>query len=305
MAIQIQCPGCNALLQIDDSLAGKQGKCIHCGHRIVVPGPLGAPSADAKQPLTELSPEAMVRELHFRNKSALLLMFEPSAEGSYHLADVPDAAIKCIVTEDINQERFAQLVGSISERFSRKRKRPAGTAAQADDVPFDLKGDRLGMRLEDFKERYARYTPGGQQDLPICSDQSYGGKAELHSQAWHRNAKIVHARVDRPEDDNSPTVAGVKSDLLLFQFVDGKLFRITGFLPTDLFHVVNEALAQKYGPPTKEIKQPREVVWENKVSLVVITRGSVHPRVPSTLHLVHKELAAVAESRAPTGMSDV
>ena len=35
--MQIECPRCKATLQVPDELAGKQGKCIHCGHRLVVP----------------------------------------------------------------------------------------------------------------------------------------------------------------------------------------------------------------------------------------------------------------------------
>ena len=134
-----------------------------------------------------------------------------------------------------------------------------GGMAQGPDEPYELKGDPLGMKLADFKQKYARFTQDARQDLPICSDQpGYIGKADLHGEAWHRRAGIIHARVDIPLEDNSPTVAGVKTDLLLYQFVDGQLFRITALFATDLFHVVSEAVVQKYGPPTREIKQPRE-----------------------------------------------
>ena len=34
MFLRIECPGCKAVLQVEESLAGKQGKCIHCGHKI-------------------------------------------------------------------------------------------------------------------------------------------------------------------------------------------------------------------------------------------------------------------------------
>ena len=36
--MQLECPNCKATLQVPDEMAGKQGKCIHCGHRLVVPG---------------------------------------------------------------------------------------------------------------------------------------------------------------------------------------------------------------------------------------------------------------------------
>jgi hypothetical protein len=142
--------------------------------------------------------------------------------------------------------------------------------------------------------------------LPICSDQGWGGaKAELHSETWHRQAGIVHARIDYPSEDNSPTIAGLKTDLLLYHFLDGQLYRIAAFFATDQFHVVSDAVVTKYGPPNREIKQPRELIWENSQSWVHLLRGSVHPRTPSTLNLVHKQLLAVAESRAPKGAADI
>jgi hypothetical protein len=329
MFLRIECPGCNAVLQVEEALAGKQGKCIHCGHRIVVPSqsgmaisapPLPPPPPAPVQFLTEASPEAMVRELFDRKKSALLIVFEPGEDESYDLADVPDRKLKCIATEDINQARFAALVDSFTRRFAPRKPAPrpdqfasppssigqlSGTAGGSDQ-PFELKGDQLGMTLEDFKKKYARFASDGRQDLPLCSDQSWGaGRAELHSEAWHRRAGIVHARVDHPNEDNSPTIAGIKTELLLYHFLDGKLFRISAFFGTDQFHVVSDAVLKKYGPATREIKQPRELTWENNVAIVDLIRGTVHPRVASTLHLVHKELLAAAESRMPQGAADI
>ena len=91
----------------------------------------------------------------------------------------------------------------------------------------------------------------------------------------------------------------------MYQFVDGHLYRISALFATDLFHMVSEAVIQKYGPPTHETKHPRELGWENAVSRIVLTRGTVHPRTHSTLHLVHKQLLATAESRMPKGAGDI
>jgi ribosomal protein S27E len=350
MFLRIECPGCKAVLQVEEALAGKQGKCIHCGHRIVVPtqsgvaisaqplpaspsplppppppAPIAIPAAPLPvQFLTEASPESMVRELFDRNKSALLLVFEPGEDDSYDLADVPDNKIKCVATEDINQARFAALVESFGKRFAPRPPTAGATSGPvsqgsasgdfgqsginlaSQDTLFELKGDRLGMTLDDFKKKYARFTFDGRQDLPICSDQGWGGgKAELHTEAWHRQAGVIHARIDHPSEDNSPTIAGLKTDLLLYHFVDAKLFRISAFFATDQFHVVSDAVIKKYGPPNREIKQPREFIWENTVAWVDLLRGSVHPRTPSTLNLVHKQLLALAESRAPKGAADI
>ena len=60
-------------------------------------------------------------------------MFEPSAEGSYDLADVPDAKLKCIATEDVNQAKFAQLAASFGKRFTAKK--PAAKPVRAGPEP--------------------------------------------------------------------------------------------------------------------------------------------------------------------------
>jgi hypothetical protein len=317
MPIQIECPGCKATLVVDEAMAGKQGKCIHCGQRLVVPAK-GGPATPAPNKasvsgiaataptLFEATPEAMARELFRRQLSAMLLVFKPSADGSYDLADVADADLKCIVTEDINPTRFAQLVAGFTKRFAPRKKSQPGVAPAAEEVLFELKGDRLGSTLDEFKQKYARTVEGSPQKLPLCSDTAWGpNKASLRTEPWHRQAGIVHARIDLPTEDNSPTVAGVKTEILLYQFIDGRLFSILAEFPTDKFHVVSDALIKKYGPWTSESQKPRQLVWENTAASVVLTRGSVHPVESSTLHLVHKQLTAVADSRIPTGEADI
>ena len=80
---------------------------------------------------------------------------------------------------------------------------------------------------------------------------------------------------------------------------------ITAFLPTDQFDVISEAAIKKFGPVTRQTTHPRQLIWENPVASVVLTRGSVHPREPSVLELVHKQLAELASSRAPTSAADI
>jgi hypothetical protein len=304
MPLQIECPGCKATLQVPDEMAGKIGKCIHCGQRLTVPG--SRPSLGGLSPsLFEATPEAMMRELYRRQQSALLLIFRPPGDGNYDLANVPDADLKCIATEDINQARFAQIVESFTKRFGPRKKGQPAILAPGEGYFYELKGDRLGMMIEEFRGKYNRAGEGGQR-LPLCSDTAWGAnKASLRSEPWHQAAKIIHARVDLPSEDNSPTVAGVKSELVLYHFIDGKLFRITAFLPTDQFHVISEAAIKKYGPVSRETHKPRQLIWENPLSSVVLTRGSVHPREPSVLELIHKELEAAAASRAPSAAADI
>jgi hypothetical protein len=322
--MQIDCPGCKATLQVPDELAGKQGKCIHCGHRLVVPGARASVSSvglGLSSTLFEATPESMVRELHRRQHSAILLIFQPSEDGTYDLSNVPDAELKCIATEDINQARFAQVVEGFAKRFAPRKKTPSASSsvigsaatnssstsgtALGDTMLYELKGDRLGISLEEFKGKYNRSGEGGQR-LPICSDTAWGAnKASLHSETWHQAAKIMHARIDLPTENNSPTVAGVKTELLLYHFIDNQLFRITAYLPTDQFHLVSEAAMKKYGPVTRENQRPRQLIWENALASVVLTRGSVHPREPSVLELIHKQLDELASTRAPSAAADI
>jgi hypothetical protein len=305
MAITLECPGCKATLQVADELAGKQGKCVQCGHRLTVPGKASASGGGISPTLFEATPEAMVRELHRRQHSAMLLIFKPTSEGNYDLEKVPDSDLKCIATEDINQSRFAQLVAGITKRFAPRKKGQATQGPATEGQLYELKGDQLGMTLDAFKEKYARQGEGGQK-LPLCSDTAWGAnKASLRSEPWHKQANIIHARVDLPAEDNSPTVAGVKTELLLYQFVDGKLFRIAALLPTDKFHLFSEAAVKKFGPVTRETQKPRQLVWENPIAWISLTRGSVHPPEPSVLELVHRELHTLADSRTPSAAADI
>jgi hypothetical protein len=304
MPIQIECPGCKATILVADELAGKQGKCVQCGQKLTVPGQPGRASLGGLSPtLFEATPESMIRELHRRQQSALLLIFPVPQDGSYDLANVSDGDLKCIATEDVSQSRFVQLVASFAKRFAPRKKAAAGPTLE--EQLYELKGDRLAMALEEFKEKYGRSGEGGLK-LPLCSDTAWGAnKASLHSEPWHKQAGIINARVDLPAENNSPTVAGVKTDLLLYQFVDGKLFRIAASLPTDQFHVVSEAAIKKYGPATRETQKPRQLIWENPIATVVLTRGSVHPPEPSVLELLHKQFYELAASRTPTAAADI
>jgi hypothetical protein len=341
MPLQLECPGCKATLHVPDELAGKQGKCIHCGHRITVPSGPGVrgsvsgiglrpptatnpPAASPAPPspgnvaasasmsgnfssgLFEATPESMVREIFRRQQTALMLVFPTPADGSYDLANIPDSDLKCIATEDINQARFLQLVASFAQRYGPRKKGPGSSVTvSAEEMLYELKGDKLGMTLEEFKQKYERSGEGGAR-LPLCSDTAWGAnKASLRPQPWHARAGIVHARIDLPSEDDSPTVAGVKTELLLYEFVDGKLFRIAAWLPTDKFHLISEAAISKYGPVSRETQKPRQLVWENPMAWIALTRGTVHPPEPSVIELVHRQLHQLAESRVPSGATDI
>jgi hypothetical protein len=302
MPIQLECPGCNQTLLVPDDLAGRTGKCIHCGQRLTVPG--RASVSGLAPGLFEATPEAMLRELFRRQQSAMLLVFPQPEDGSYDITKVPEGELKCIATEDINQSNFGQLVASFNQMYA-PRKKGSIAGQTVEEMMFELKGDRLGMPLDEFKQKYERNGEGGVR-LPLCSDTAWGAnKASLRSEPWHQKANIIHCRIDLPAEDNSPTVAGVKTELLLYQFIDGRLFRMIAFLPTDKFHLISEAAIKKYGPVTRETQKPRELVWENPLAWVSLTRGTVHPPESSVLELVYRQLQQVAESRMPTSTTDI
>src|SRR5262249_32732429 len=159
--MQLECPGCKATLQVPDEMAGKQGKCIHCGHRLVGPGARASVSGlGLGSTLFEATPESMVRELFRRQPNAVFLIFQPSEDGNYDLSNVADGDLKCIATEDINQARFSQVVAGFAKRFGPRQKNPSASstviggalAAAAVQAPadqlYELKGDRLGTSLE-------------------------------------------------------------------------------------------------------------------------------------------------------------
>jgi hypothetical protein len=115
----------------------------------------------------------------------------------------------------------------------------------------------------------------------------------------------VHARVELPSENNSPTLAGVKTEMFLYHFVDGLLFRITVLFDTEAFHLVRDAMVEKYGPPTSEIKDPMELAWENAPSSLRLVRGTMRPKRWSTVLAVHNELQLMADERLPDRGSDL
>ena len=158
----------------------------------------------------------MARELFRRQQSALLLVFKPSADGSYDLANVADAELKCIATEDINAARFAQLVAGFAKRFAPRKKGQPGVPGTVEEQLYEFKGDRLGISFDEFKQKYARN--GRRRPAKAAAVFRHGVGAEQGGayarEPWHQQAGIIHARVDLPAEDNSPTVAGVKTELL-------------------------------------------------------------------------------------------
>jgi hypothetical protein len=191
----------------------------------------------------------------------------------------------------------------------------AGSAIGQNAQPYDLKGDRLGMTLEDF--RIVHLGKGSGSDvLPWCSDTRPGKEiSTLLSETWYDQAGLINCRLDFPYQDlPGPTIAGVNTDMLIYHFVDGQLYQITAWLPHSGFSEVKNAYVEKLGRPTAEDASTYQnafgakfsgetLTWKNGVSamLLVERNGSVND---SAIYFVHTALHKKAEGRKPKARVD-
>lgn len=179
--------------------------------------------------------------------------------------------------------------------------------------PFDLKGDSLGMGLSEFKEKYARSIPGNNKDAPFCSDASPGKKiVTLLSEDWHHDAGIINCRITYPFEDmkgGKPSLAGAPADMLVYHFVDEKLFKISAWINHSDYRKVRDALLDKYGKPTSKKTSEytnnfgtrftgETLVWSNSSSTINLIER--HGRVDSSgVYFLHKKLNQTAEGKSP------
>ena len=206
----------------------------------------------------------------------------------------------------MGDDQMMQVLGELAQMTLGARNDKGGIALvpQRAPEPFDFKGEQLGTTLADFKTRHARRV--GKVELPYTSESSRGqANAALWSEAWHAAAGIVHARIELPSENASPTVAGVKTQLFIYQFVDGLLFRMTGLFDAEAFHVVRQGFVDKHGAPQQECADPVELVWNNGASSIHLVRGSIRPKRASMVVFSHDELAATAELRTPRRGEDL
>lgn len=313
--VRLQCGNCQAALQVRAELAGQQGKCPQCGAAVAVPADAAAAADSAAMssvnqagllPLGRATAVDMLAEVARRKKSAVMVVFETPADGDYRVGREPGANVRCYSSPDMSAEQMMEVLAEVGRMTRGAANAKGGVQLQGEGgpTPYELKGDRLGMTLDEFKAKYARRV--GAFQLPLCSDSSPGQVIEaLRTEAWFDAAGLVNARVDLPSESNPPTVAGVKTELMLYQFVDGKLYRITVLFDTEAFHHVRQALIAKLGAATTERQDPVAHIWDNGVSAVKLLRGAMRPRKPSILHVVHHGLLKVAEGRTPQRSSDV
>ena len=339
--IRVQCAQCGTALQVRGEMAGQQGRCPKCGATIEIPSAaasassLGSPSMIAALPavataapssilrstappappapvtpptllLSEATAQDILVEIQRRKKSAVMVVFETPPDGSYAISRQADANVRCYRTAEMSDGQLMEVLGQLSRMSQGVQNQKGGLGLQPEGqpLPYELKGDRLGMSLTEFKEKYGRKLAG--MTLPYCSDACPGqANPTLWSEPWHVSAGLINGRVDLPSENNPPTIAGVRTELFLYHFVDQKLFRMTVLFDTEAFHLIHNALVQKQGPPTRENKERMEMTWENGMSTIKLTRGAIRPKKASTLIFIHNQLQKSAEGRAPQRSTDL
>jgi len=312
MPIQVLCNACQFKLEIPDEFAGKKAKCGNCGAPFRVPSSRREPAAVAKKLLTTASLEEIIAEVKRRGHAALLATVDLSKYGVGSLSDLLDSGdhlgpgLGFCTTEPLDAESQQRLLAVLGDGLKRLSNPVAAAEQDAYYEPFDFKGDPLGMTLADFKHKYAREIPGSSQPAPFCSDRGGGFRIpELHTEPWHNAAGIVHARVELPSEHTPPSFAGVEAELLLYQFLDGRLFQITALFPSEGFPSVTDAIRRKYGSPTTERQEPRQLEWKRMACTVELTNGRISPPSPSQLRMYFDDLLEEALAREPSISSDI
>jgi hypothetical protein len=161
MPIQFKCDVCRGDLTVDDSLGGKRGKCPHCNNRITVPNCGTLRAADA---------EEIIAELLRRGQSTIVLSFDTPVDGNYQL-NQQNFSVKCDGSDDMTAEQVGIAIRSVAAMSESQ-----AIDAPTGDGPYDLKGDPVGMTLEEFKRKYHRKVTGHDKPAPFTSEDNPGEK---------------------------------------------------------------------------------------------------------------------------------
>lgn len=318
MPIQVQCQACRFALEIPDEFAGKKAKCGNCGEPFRVPGGQAAasPAVDLPPPVRRLLTDATLpdiwNELRRRGLQGMLASIDLPKYNVRSLAELLESGeslgdgLQLQTTEPLDLEQSRKLLELIGEGLSRIADPKSASEQDAYYEPFSFKGDPLGMPLSDFKLKYRRDVPGNPNPAPFCSDQGGGFPVpDLLTEAWHHQAGIVHARIEYPVENRSPTFAGIEAELLLYQFLDGRLFQVIALFGTEHFPNVADTLRNKYGEPAQQIQEPRQLIWKRLASSLELTKGRISPRSPSQLRIYFDDLVNEASRRRPSHGGDI
>lgn len=313
MSILLTCPTCGVTLRLAEAMAGRQGACRECGASFRVPKNAEANRPPEERPIGKASLDEITQELGRRGLTAIISVVG-GADGTSRGADH-------YTTEPMDEQRLKRLFSAWSgvptpalEDSARpdsplEENPPASTGEKGDepaDDDFAFKGDALGCTLAEFRMRHEREAPGRRRRMPWCSDETPDAATrDLMSESWHAGVGIVHARIDLPEENASPTIANVATELVIYQFVDGKLFQITGFFSPEGFSKIHAALRERYGEPQHESDSPRVLQWWKDNTSLELINGRIHPLEPGVFRFYHDELLAEASERKPPADLDL
>lgn len=156
---------------------------------------------------------------------------------------------------------------------------------------YTFKGNRLGMTLDEFRQKnlsgYEYYTRDGsivkagtrgsiKIAKPICTDSEYfTGDPTLA-------AKLASDEVVCP--DESPEFAGLDYANLRYRFYKGKLYEVEAFFNSSGYEKVKNSFVAKYGPVSTTSKQDfhndqgahwqgEASTWRNGSQSIVLTEG--------------------------------
>lgn len=310
--IDLECPNCSTPFKVDGSFAGRRGTCKTCGQKIAIPG-LGASTLrSVSTPLAKATPEQMLAELARRKVSAVLAYSDPGptqpAEPDTG-GDLLDSGVDfrrllyCHKTPDLETQHVGRMLEHVAKHV--RREQASKSIAEKTEL-FELKGDWLGMSLDEFKRKYHRELPALGRTMPWCSDETPGTAIPaLNAEQWYSSAGIVCARTDLPAEGASPTIANERTESVIYQFLDGHLFQIEAYFATQTFHRVLEVLNRKYGEPIAESHSPRQVTWWNLSATIELKFGSIRPPRSSRLRFFHDELYQQAVERVPSHTHDI
>jgi hypothetical protein len=209
--------------------------------------------------------------------------------------------------------------------------------------PYELKGDKLGSSLADFKQKYHHIPEGDKRSGPPCSDEYplqniEASKVGDHIFQGHMTAAQMQETSKQAEElgraytaaglvdckiyfdfeqiqGKQTTIANVPTSLQLFRFFQGSLYTIFASFDQREFEHVNAAFVEKYGPPSSDTTQSyqnafgatfqgKTVRWTNGISTLELVERSTDLKSSSVIFL-HQQLSKQAEAARPKGKPDL
>lgn len=252
-------------------------------------------------PVSKATPRQIIDALDERGIAAILIMVPWDDVTDF--SNLQGLEVSLSYSDTMSKADYESLIFETARniKLAANETNKGGVSA---DTPFELKGDVLGMTLQEFKAKHHRSVPSRFTFAPWCSDSQPGEDIpELMVEAFFSSAGLVNCRLDFPyeveEGNAAPTVAGVPTERLLYQFVDERLWQITATFDPSVTTNVHDALVAKYGEPNA--RKGQICLWNNNVSAICLREGKKTKREsnPTMVLIYHHELQALADSRMP------